>query len=860
MAKVYLDSGDTFALSGAASVYGSTGTEKVVVNTGVTGVVVDANVERVDLPGASSAFTFKQAGNQLQVLSGSTVVATIPLQDDANGTQIVFSNGSVDAKLVAGTPLTITLGGATVPSAAAAAVTPTTIDATVTSGSGSSTGGTTTGQSFTLTASTDNKVLTTGNDTVDGSTVNTLNDGDLIVDSSITDSDVLNALVLGTVGGTTAPIITNIENVNLDFGGSTGTFNAAGVSGATLNLKNGSSITVSGLSTADKNVVIAPTTTNITTLAVKANAAGTIDDAATVLISGFTGTSPTLTIDNDDTNAIDVLTLKSTGAAANIIALADDPSLIGSAAKKLVVTGDKDLTIQISQATDKQGFDTLTLQNSGTAKVYAQMTGTLENGAIDLSKVGATQLNVASSATISANTQFVLADKATLQVAKDGTGQDVDVAAAVGTTNTVTLVAAASQSTGFKTTGFTTVNLSATKAVTITGSNMAAAAVKVTGSNDITFAGVTKATSINASTATAAISVELNTGGVGDVTGGSGNDRVVVVNDVDFAFTGGSGSADAIAINTALKTVNLSDNNLTLSGVEVLDLSATADYAITVGSSVASSAAWQVLGAYAGSKSDVVTLASASSTVNYSTLTTNNTSSTTNVAFKITGTSANDIITGTNAIGVVVDDTMTNFAGGKAIGIDVIDGGSGLDVLTGGSGRDLFVLAATTASRDTITDFVAGGVGDRIGITEAMTKVGTTAGNSAVFSEAGSAVTTVANATALGGFNVSATKDVIELGNAALSSNGNLANAIDGSELLKAVATSGTASGITAETGAGADTVVFVAYQNNNAYIYVANDAGGTSGLFEASEISLVGTLQNVAAGALTSGDFLVIA
>lgn len=716
-----------------------------------------------------------------------------------------------------------------------------------------------------MTASTDNKVLTTGNDTVDGSTVNTLNDGDLIVDSSITDSDVLNALVLGTVGGTTAPIITNIENVNLDFGGSTGTFNAAGVSGATLNLKNGSSITVSGLSTADKNVVIAPTTTNITTLTVKANSATTIDDAATVLISGFTGTSPTLTIDNDDTNAIDVLTLKSTGAAANIITLDKDGgatgTLIGSAAKKLVVTGDKDLTIQIDQSSDVHGFDTLTLQNSGTAKVYAQMTGTLEGGAIDLSKVGATQFNVASSATIQAGTQFTLADKATLQVAKDGGAQDVDVVAAVGTTNTVTLVAAASQTAGFKTTGFTTVNLSATKAVTVTGSDMAAAAVKVTGSNDITFAGTTKATSINASTATAAISVELKSGGVGDITGGSGNDRVTLSADVDFAFAGGSGSADAIAVAAGQASIDLSNNNLTLSGVEVLDLSATADYAIKVGSSVASSAAWQVLGAYSGgSKSDVVELVSASSTVNYSTLTTNNTSSTTNVAFKITGTSANDIITGTNAIGVVVDDTMTNFAGGKAIGIDVIDGGSGLDVLTGGSGRDLFVLAATTASRDTITDFVAGGVGDRIGITEPMTKVGTAAGNSAVFSEAGSAVTTVANATALGGFNVSATKDVIELGNTALSSNGNLANAIDGSELLKAVATSGTATGITAATAGGADTVVFVAYQNNNAYVYLANDAGGTNGLFEASEISLVGTLQNVAAGALTSGDFLVIA
>ena len=149
MAKIYLDSGDTFTLSGAASVFGSTGTEKLIVNSGATGVVADQNVERVDLAGASSAYTFQQSGNQLKVFSGTTLVATIPVQDDTDGTQVVFTNGSVSVKVAA---TGMTLGGATVPSAAAAAVTPTTIDATVTSGAGTSTG-TTTGQTFSLTTS-----------------------------------------------------------------------------------------------------------------------------------------------------------------------------------------------------------------------------------------------------------------------------------------------------------------------------------------------------------------------------------------------------------------------------------------------------------------------------------------------------------------------------------------------------------------------------------------------------------------------------------------------------------------------------------------------------------------------------------
>lgn len=209
MAKVYLDSGDTFSLSGAASVYGSTGTEKVIVNTGVTGVVVDANVERVDLPGASSTYTFQQSGNQLKVFSGTTLVATVPLQEDADGTQVVFSNGSVSAKVGA---TGLTLGGATVPSAAAATVTPTTIDATVTSGSGSSTG-TGAGQTFSLTTATETKALTTGNDTVDGATVANSADGDNIVDSLTTDSDVANITL--TKAPTTGPVFANVEKINL---------------------------------------------------------------------------------------------------------------------------------------------------------------------------------------------------------------------------------------------------------------------------------------------------------------------------------------------------------------------------------------------------------------------------------------------------------------------------------------------------------------------------------------------------------------------------------------------------------------------------------------------------------------------
>ncbi|MBK1642508.1 hypothetical protein CKO12_11585 [Chromatium okenii] len=134
MAQVYLEATDnTFTLSNAATVYGAAGVQKLIVNEGVTGVLFDQLVERVDLPGSFSSFTYKQAGNGLLVYSGATLVATIPLQDD--GTQIVTSAGSVTALL--NTEGVITLGGTPVSDVAPGAVVPlpAAIDTSVTTGS-----------------------------------------------------------------------------------------------------------------------------------------------------------------------------------------------------------------------------------------------------------------------------------------------------------------------------------------------------------------------------------------------------------------------------------------------------------------------------------------------------------------------------------------------------------------------------------------------------------------------------------------------------------------------------------------------------------------------------------------------------
>lgn len=120
--RLYLEAGDpTIVVSNAFNVYGSSSTADVIqITTGTTGVVCDQNMEQVNLPSANSAYAFQQGGNQLKVYQGATLVATLPLQDDSNGTLVSFTDGTFEAKL--GSTGIMTLGNATVPSNAPAPV------------------------------------------------------------------------------------------------------------------------------------------------------------------------------------------------------------------------------------------------------------------------------------------------------------------------------------------------------------------------------------------------------------------------------------------------------------------------------------------------------------------------------------------------------------------------------------------------------------------------------------------------------------------------------------------------------------------------------------------------------------------
>lgn len=139
MARVFLTDETYNAATDGAEINGSAGTEQVNVFAGTTGLDVRSSVERVDLPGDIADFTFSSFGASLTIRDANgDIVATV---SDAGGKQIVFGDGALDVAYD-GTTNTLTLGGETVGSTAAA-ITP---DASeIDTGTTSETAGTGTG-------------------------------------------------------------------------------------------------------------------------------------------------------------------------------------------------------------------------------------------------------------------------------------------------------------------------------------------------------------------------------------------------------------------------------------------------------------------------------------------------------------------------------------------------------------------------------------------------------------------------------------------------------------------------------------------------------------------------------------------
>ena len=132
MAKVTLNADEQRIVSNSDDlIFGSTGIEGVTIAASTTGVKLDQNIESVSLHGnigvgqIPSGFLFQQVGNNLNIYSGTnTLLTRVLVQDDADGTLLTFSNGTVHAKFdTTGATPVIKIGDVTVSTTIPAAVT-----------------------------------------------------------------------------------------------------------------------------------------------------------------------------------------------------------------------------------------------------------------------------------------------------------------------------------------------------------------------------------------------------------------------------------------------------------------------------------------------------------------------------------------------------------------------------------------------------------------------------------------------------------------------------------------------------------------------------------------------------------------
>ena len=363
MAKLFLETTDaTYKVSTAnTKVYGATGSQIVTVDAAATGVTFDANVEGVSFSGATSDFTYKQLGlTDLGVYKAGTLFATVAIQDDAttdaNGSLLTFSNGTVSAKFsTTGGVTGLTFGGTAVSATTAATVTPATIDATTGNGSTSTP---VTGSTFTLTTAVDNITGTTGDDTIiaDNTGVTQLGAVDVLNGGAGTDT----LKVYGTFTST-VPVMSNIENVNVDSMGAGSTWNFAAITdivsltnsravgAATVNVANNVAVTISGNALATGiqtvNYAAAATAGSLTLNNVNTNTSVAVVETGAALVTLNLATAGTASSIGTLTTGSTTTTVNVTGASNLTIldALATTVTKVNAAdftGKLAVVSGD----------------------------------------------------------------------------------------------------------------------------------------------------------------------------------------------------------------------------------------------------------------------------------------------------------------------------------------------------------------------------------------------------------------------------------------------------------------------------------------------------------------------------------------
>lgn len=472
--------------------------------------------------------------------------------------------------------------------------------------------------------------LTINNDKIDA--LNLLSSNVVIKDASTADSDTLSAIVNAAV----APLVSNIENIDVTFINASGDLQAGSITGAKNISVNGSTTTagkISGLSaTAAPTIQLGATTQTLTVA--QTTDAGTAD----VLNVALAGSKGGLTLnDGVGGDALETLNIASGTSANNLTVAVDGTNTVG--VTKTVITGSADLTL----------VGAVDAQISGTAK-FAAIDASAHTGVLTL-QIGDTSAATAITDTAISLTNYkgvdkvVLNDSTVVSVTGASSGIAVDlnsdaafatftVAGSAAVTDAAsnadvanvnltgaTTAGTSSNVTGPLTfTGFETLNLKSTGiahsvgALTTTGSATALDTVNISGDKDLTLtaapSGVEKidATGFTGKLIMSAAGASLLslTGGDGNdtlysggnaaaatvVNGGAGNDTIIFGANTD-KVTGGAG-ADIFDTSTLANVLVAQNDVITdfTSGTDVFKVGATMKAATTAATLTVQNLTW----------------------------------------------------------------------------------------------------------------------------------------------------------------------------------------------------------------------------------------------------------------------------
>jgi hypothetical protein len=100
LSQIHMGTNNGINVFNAMNIYGALGQETVRLQATGNRITVDQNIERIEIPGRLVDYGFTQAGNTVQISSGSTLLASVAVQGDTDGTAMIFKEGSTQIKLV----------------------------------------------------------------------------------------------------------------------------------------------------------------------------------------------------------------------------------------------------------------------------------------------------------------------------------------------------------------------------------------------------------------------------------------------------------------------------------------------------------------------------------------------------------------------------------------------------------------------------------------------------------------------------------------------------------------------------------------------------------------------------------------